>query len=213
MTATTTMTTGLADGGGTRLFGPRGRHRKPRPRKVLLAAGGLALAAGALSLVRLTPDTGLGGFGTAEADPQAAPGTGDIGDADTGTDRATNAAATVGSVPLTSPSSTTAMGGVSATPTPGVSLAPAGSATAVPLPLAAVPTTIPEAPNTPNTPAPTTTTTPRPPATTSAPQPQPAPTSARTTPPPAPTAQPTRSTEPAPGLCVPIIGLCVQQHG
>ena len=55
MTATMT-TTGLAEEGGIRLFGPRGRHRKPRPRKVLLAAGGLALAAGALSLVRLTPD-------------------------------------------------------------------------------------------------------------------------------------------------------------
>ncbi|NEB11429.1 hypothetical protein G3I32_21730, partial [Streptomyces coelicoflavus] len=31
----------------------RGRHRRPRPRKVLLVAGGLALAAGALGLVRL----------------------------------------------------------------------------------------------------------------------------------------------------------------
>ncbi|PNG16182.1 hypothetical protein C1J00_43420, partial [Streptomyces cahuitamycinicus] len=36
----------------------RGRHRKPRPRKVLLAAGGLALAAGALSLLRLTSGPG-----------------------------------------------------------------------------------------------------------------------------------------------------------
>ncbi|MER5228101.1 hypothetical protein [Streptomyces flaveus] len=34
----------------------RGRHRKPRPRRVLVAVGGLALAAGALSLMRLAPE-------------------------------------------------------------------------------------------------------------------------------------------------------------
>ncbi|MEU9174601.1 hypothetical protein AB0D34_43750 [Streptomyces sp. NPDC048420] len=212
--AMTTMTTtaGPAEDGGTRLFGPRGRHRKPRPRKVLLAAGGLALAAGALSLVRLAPDAGLGGYGATEPDPQAAPGTdSDLGIA-TGTDRATNAAATVGSIPQPSPSSTTAMGGISATatPAPGTSPAPTGSATAVPLPFAAAPTTIPQAPNTQApAPAPTPTTTPRSPTTTAAPQPS------RTTPPaaPAPTPQPTHTTEPAPGLCVPIIGLCVQQRG
>ncbi|MGQ4425417.1 hypothetical protein ACN6LL_008214, partial [Streptomyces violaceoruber] len=39
-------------------WGRRGRHRRPRPRKVLLAAGGLALAAGALSVVRLLPGPG-----------------------------------------------------------------------------------------------------------------------------------------------------------
>ncbi|WP_328977984.1 hypothetical protein [Streptomyces canus] len=216
-TMTTATTTGPADGtetgtetgtDTTRLFGPRGRHRKPRPRKALLAAGGLALAAGALSLVRMTPDAGLGGYGATEADPQAAPGTDSDIDIDTGTDRATNAAATVGSVPRASPSSTAAMGGISATPAPGTSHAPTGSATAVPLPLAAAPTTIPEAPNTPAS-TPTAFTTPHAPATTTAPQP------ARTTPPPAPTptSQPTHTTQPAPGLCVPIIGLCVQQRG
>lgn len=212
MTATMTTTTEPTADGGTRLFGPRGRHRKPRPRKVVLAAGGLALAAGALSLVRMAPDAGLGGYGATESDPQAAPGTdsdGDI-DIDTGTDRATNAAATVGSVPQASPSSTTVMGGISATPTPGVTHAPRGSATAVPLPLAAAPTTIPEAPNTP-APAPTASTTPHSPSRTTAPQPS------RTTPAPppapAPTPQPTHTTQPAPGLCVPIIGLCVQQRG
>lgn len=215
---TITVTTGATDGDGVRLFGARGRHRKPRPRKVLLAAGGLALAAGALSLVRMTPDTSGNAFGIAEADPQApAPDADTDTDADTdagigtGTDRATNAAATVGSVPQAHPSSTATMGGVAAIPTPGVRLAPAGSATAVPLPRAAAPTTIPEAPNTPVPAAPTQ----HPQATTAAPQPQPAPTSARTTPPPAPaqtpTAQPTHA--PRPGLCVPIVGLCVQQHG
>ncbi|MET7690257.1 hypothetical protein ABZT06_20100 [Streptomyces sp. NPDC005483] len=209
MTATMT-TTGMAEDGGIRLFAPRGRHRKPRPRKVLLAAGGLALAAGALSLVRLTPDAGVGGFGATEPDPQAAPGADTDIDTGTGADRATNAAATVGSVPQASPSSTTAMGGISATPTPGTSLGPAGSATAVPLPLAAAPTTIPDAPNTP-APArtPTADTTPRAPATTAAPQP--APTTAPPTP--ASTPQPTHSAQPAPGLCVPIVGLCVRQGG
>ncbi|WP_330325290.1 hypothetical protein [Streptomyces pseudovenezuelae] len=211
MTATMT-TTGLAEEGGIRLFGPRGRHRKPRPRKVLLAAGGLALAAGALSLVRLTPDAGMGGFGATETDPQAAPGTDPDTDVHPGTDRATNAAATVGSVPRASPSSTTVMGGVSATPAPGVSPAPAGSATAVPLPLAAAPTTIPDALNDQApapAPTPTATIAPHAPATTPAPQP------ARTTPPPAstPTPQPTHPAQPAPGLCVPIVGLCVRQGG
>lgn len=224
MTATVTMTTGLADGEGTHLFGsrgprgPRGRHRKPRPRKVLLAAGGLALAAGALSLVRLTPDTTVGGFGATDTDPQAAPdtdigtGTDDAG-TDPRTDRATNAAATIGSVPKVSPSSTAVMGGISATPTAGAPLAPtaSASASAVPQPFAAAPTTIPDAPNAP-APAPTATTAPHAPTTTAAPQPHPAPTTAPTTPAPAPTAQPTQSTRPAPGLCVPIIGLCVQQR-
>ncbi|MDX3577480.1 hypothetical protein PV663_11165, partial [Streptomyces sp. FL07-04A] len=49
----------------------RGRHRRPRPRKVLFAAGGLVLAAGVLSLLRPTPDTGgADALGTAEAEPQ-----------------------------------------------------------------------------------------------------------------------------------------------
>ncbi|MDQ0908036.1 hypothetical protein QFZ22_004021 [Streptomyces canus] len=210
-TAATATATGLADGTSTgtdttRLFGPRGRHRKPRPRKVLLAASGLTLAAGALSLVRMTPDAGVGGFGAAEANPQAALGVDT--DIDTGRDRVTNAAATVGSVPQASPSSTTAMGGISATRTQVTSSAPPWSATAVPLPLAAAPTTIPEAPNTP-APTATASTTPHAPAATTAPQP------ARTTPPPAPTPtpRPTHPTQPAPGLCVPVIGLCVQQRG
>lgn len=237
MTATTPRPT-IED---TRLFGPgprgplgtrnpkapRGRHRKPRPRKVLLVAGGLALAAGALSLVRLTPDTGVGTFGASEPDQQAPPGTNtDLGpDTDTGTgtgtgtDHATNAAATIGSVPTADPSATSVMGGVSTTPTPGTPLTPTASTTTAPLPYAAAPTTIPEAPNTPASPAPTATTrTTRPhtPATTAAPQPARPP--ARTTSPqnpapaPAPTAQPTQSPRPAPGLCVPIIGLCVQQQ-
>ena len=52
----------------------RGRHRRPRPRKLLFAVGGLALAAGALSLVRVAPDSGSAGLGTTEADPGQDPG-------------------------------------------------------------------------------------------------------------------------------------------
>ncbi|MCT9145326.1 hypothetical protein N4G67_40775, partial [Streptomyces violarus] len=59
----------------------RGRHRKPRSRKVLLA-GGLALVAGALSLVRLASGPSPDGVGTVEAEPRPDPVT-------TGTDTAT----------------------------------------------------------------------------------------------------------------------------
>ncbi|MFI9174158.1 hypothetical protein [Streptomyces lincolnensis] len=185
---------------GTRLFTPRGRHRRPRPRKVLLVAGGLALAAGALSLVRLTPDSGVAGLGTAEAEPRP-------DDSGTATDRATNAAATV-TVPKVSPSATAALGGTTATPVPGVSLAPAPAATGAPSAPWAAPTTIPEAPNTPGAPAPTAT--PRPPSATHPGSPRPAPTAppSHTTPPPAP--QPEQPGGPdRPGICVPVVGLCV----
>ncbi|MET7479690.1 hypothetical protein ABZT17_35735 [Streptomyces sp. NPDC005648] len=181
------------------LFGPRGRHRRPRPRKVLFAVGGLALAAGVLSLVRMAPESGVGGPGTAEAGPHDDQAT-------VGTDRATDTAATV------SPSSTSVMGGVSATPTTTSTVVPAATATASPSatrPGAVVTprapgtpdtTTIPEAPNTP-TPTPA-----APHASASAPAtPQPSP--SRSTPPP-PTAQP-----PQPGLCVPLVGLCVAPLG
>ncbi|WLW52629.1 hypothetical protein [Streptomyces sp. YU58] len=186
--------------GGTRLFTPRGRHRRPRPRKVLLVAGGLALAAGALSLVRLTPDSGVTGLGTAEAEPRPDdPGTA------TGTDRATNAAATV-AVPKVSPSATAALGGTTATPVPGVSLAPAPAATGSPSAAWTAPTTIPQAPNTPGTPAPTATS--GPPSATPTPPPQPAPTPSHTSNPPAP--QPDQPGQPdRPDLCVPVVGLCV----
>ncbi|MFD6325699.1 hypothetical protein ACFWOL_23140, partial [Streptomyces sp. NPDC058442] len=52
----------------------RGRHRKPHPRKLLLAVGGLTLAIGALSLVRLASDPGPGDVG-AEAGPRPVPDT------------------------------------------------------------------------------------------------------------------------------------------
>ncbi|MET9384982.1 hypothetical protein ABZY09_28895 [Streptomyces sp. NPDC002928] len=166
----------------------RGRHRKPRPRKVLLAAGGLALAAGVLSLVRMAPDSGVAGVGTAEADPGP----------DAGGDRSTGAAATVAAVPGVSPSSTSVLGAVSTTPPPGVSFTPASSASATAVPSAAAPAA--------DTPTATPTTAPRSPATSAAPQPTlPAPAPSSTTASPAP--QPEQPG--GPGLCVPIIGLCV----
>lgn len=189
-----------------RLFGPRGRHRRPRPRKVLLAAGGLALAAGALSLVRMTPETGLpGGLGAGPAEAEPRPD-----DPGADPDRATNAAATVGSVPKVSPSATSAMGGASATPTADPSLVPLPTATTVP-PSAPAATTAPPAPpafattipDTPNTPAPATT---HPAPATSSPAPQPAPSQPTYSPAPQPDNQPG-------GVCVPVIGLCVGPLG
>ncbi|MFD4557106.1 hypothetical protein ACFWP5_22780 [Streptomyces sp. NPDC058469] len=174
---------------------PRGRHRRPRPRKVMLAVGGLAVAAGVLSLVRLTPESAVGGLGTAEADPRPDPGTG------TGTDRPANAAATISADPTAIPSATSVMGGASASPTTTSGVVPTPYATATPT--RAESTTIPET---------TTATTPPPAA--QEPASRPTPTTA-----PAPTATPTptpsrsaNSPAPAPSrpsLCVPIIGLCV----
>ncbi|WP_053190612.1 hypothetical protein, partial [Streptomyces resistomycificus] len=130
-------------GAGPRLGRPRGRHRRPRPRKVLLAAGGLALAAGVLSLVRMTPDPGVGGLGAAEAGPSLDP----YSDTDAG--RSTNAAATVGAeTPVAGPSATTPLGGPSASPTPGASLAPTPvRGPAQPSEPAAAVTTVPDAPD------------------------------------------------------------------
>ena len=104
------------EGEPTRLWpAPRGRHRRPRPRKVLFTAGGLALAAGVLSLVRLGGDPGgAGGLGATEAEPRPDPGT------DIGPDRPANVGATVAATP-TAPA---AMGGPSPAPTPAVSLVP-----------------------------------------------------------------------------------------
>ncbi|MEU6255644.1 hypothetical protein [Streptomyces sp. NPDC047043] len=153
---------------------------------MLYAVGGLALAAGALSLVRMPPNTGSGGAGTAVAEPGHDPVS--------GADRSDNAVATVEAVPRVSPSATSAMGGVSATPTQTAGLVPLPTTTTPPAPATpGTPTTIPEAPN---TPAPAT-----PPAPTTA-APQPAPTPSRTTEPPAPNPS-------QPDLCVPVVGLCV----
>ncbi|MFJ8635812.1 hypothetical protein [Streptomyces sp. NPDC093568] len=177
----------------TPFFSPRGRHRRRRPRKVLLAAGGLALAAGALSLVRLTPDSHVTGLGNPDADPAPAPGT------DTGTDSATNAAATVAATTSKpNPSATSAMGGLGATPTTRTIVVPTPKASTAPPP-AHGPTT-PDAPSLPASPSPT------PPAETSRPpRPAPTPGETETTSPPVP--EPDQPDENA--VCVPVIGLCV----
>ncbi|MFF4502208.1 hypothetical protein [Streptomyces sp. NPDC001401] len=172
----------------------RGRHRRPRPRKLLFAVGGLALAAGALSLVRMAPDPGSSGVGTAEADPRQDPAAG----AGTGADRSDQAVAAVEAVPRVSPSATSAMGAVSVTPTAPSNLVPLQTATTSPgLVTDSSTTTIPVAPNTPAA-------TEQPPSTT-APAPRPTPTPGRNTPPPASQ----RGATDEPGLCVPAIGLCV----
>ncbi|MFF3711594.1 hypothetical protein [Streptomyces phaeochromogenes] len=65
---------------------PRGRHRKPRPRRILFAMGGLALAAGALSLLRMAPQPTGGGTGleATDIDPSAAGSTDDPAQEDAG---------------------------------------------------------------------------------------------------------------------------------
>ncbi|MER7835408.1 hypothetical protein ABTY98_05705 [Streptomyces sp. NPDC096040] len=174
---------------GTPSVSRRGRHRKPRPRKVLFAAGGLALAAGVLSLVRMVPEGGVGTPGTAEAEPRLDP----TSDAN---ERSANAAATVGSVPTATSSQATVMGGASPTPTATRTATPSTSASVSPTALpggVTVPTTIPTGPA-------------RPVGTSPAPA-----TSAPATPP-APTPPPTPSPithQPGSGVCLPIVGLCV----
>jgi hypothetical protein len=175
---------------GTSAAGRRGRHRKPRPRKLLFAAGGLALAAGALSLLQLTQDGGgVGTPGTAEAEPHLDP----TADA---TDHPANAAATVGTVLRATPSAATTTDGESTTPAATTaartaSAAPSASPTALPgtgTGTGTVPTTIPTAPTRP-------TSTPPPPATDPAPAPTPTPTPG--------------ADQPGGGVCLPVVGLCV----
>ncbi|WP_405821483.1 hypothetical protein OG241_36245 [Streptomyces sp. NBC_01390] len=204
---------------------PRGRHRKPRPRKVLLAAGGFALAAGVLSLVRLAPDGGVGDVGRAQAqsdlDADANAHTDANADTDPSTDRTGNTAATVGSVPTPNPSASVPMGGATPVPTTRPTALPTALPSPTgplrPFPLGALPgplspaadaTTIPQQPSTP-TPAATPaelrpgTSTPAP----AAPQP-PQQTPPTATPAPEPPAPAPKPATPG-GVCVPLIGLCV----
>ncbi|SOE30055.1 hypothetical protein [Streptomyces sp. OK228] len=190
----------LAEGeavGPLRERGGRGRHRKPRPRRALFAVGGLALAAGALSLARMAPESVVGGgSGNTEAEPR--PGA--------ATDEALDAAPTVWAVPSAhpaSPGSTGAQGGASATPTSGVSPAPTAPSTAAsPSATATIPSarasapvgSVPDTTGIPTAPV----VVPSQPHT----RPTPAPSPTTHTPAPAPTQNP-------PGLCVPIVGICV----
>ncbi|MET9501117.1 hypothetical protein ABZY42_05170 [Streptomyces sp. NPDC006622] len=172
----------------------RGRHRRPRPRKVLFAAGGFALAVGALSLLRPASDSGVD---TAQAEPRLGP----TADTRPDPDHATNPAVTASAAPRPASSAAAPMGGG---PTAGSGAVPGASPTsAVRTPSGPYgPRTTSPAEARPDTPAapPTPRTTPeppRPPGPTAPPAPGP------TTAPPAP--GPTSR----PGLCLPVIGLCV----
>ncbi|MEU6364592.1 hypothetical protein ABZ876_02330 [Streptomyces sp. NPDC046931] len=187
-TATGETTTTAHGATGPLWFRPAGRHRKPRPRRVALAVGGFALAAGALSLVRLAPETVTGGGGTAEAAPRI---------------DATDTAATVGTagaVPSGSadrPSTTAVIRAAGASPAATPATRPSGAPSS-PASRALDPSTgIPEAPSTPT--ASGTHGSPAAPAPT-APRPAPSTTAPTQTPAPAPN---------PPGLCVPTVGLCV----
>ncbi|WP_392963559.1 hypothetical protein [Streptomyces sp. LN245] len=187
-----------------RLRTVRGRHRKPRRRRVLFAAGGLALAAGVLSLARMTPDsvTGHADAGATEAEPVATA---------TDNDVAGDAVPTVAAMPSptragAAPASP-AMGGTSPAPTSDASRIPASVRT----PAATVPAARGAAPvaTTPgSTGIPTAPVTEAPPArstpTATAPAEVP-----RHTPSPSPTAQ-APSHQP-PDVCVPIVGICVNE--
>ncbi|MFI2423800.1 hypothetical protein ACH5A7_06800 [Streptomyces sp. NPDC018955] len=179
----------------------RGRHRKPRPRKALLAAGGLAVAASAVTLVRLVTTQGDGTDVGAEAGPHPVLHT------DTGTPTGSSTASparseAAGPAPEASPSSPTALGGKDRAPL----TASEPSSTARP------PTTVPATASDPAT---------RPPAARRSQPPAPPSPSPPGTPPPAPRdPAPERPDGPDPGpghdpdadpggLCVPIIGLCV----
>ncbi|MGW5064353.1 hypothetical protein ACWEQ2_45050 [Streptomyces sp. NPDC004096] len=192
-TATTTeATTTTHDEAGRFRLRPAGRHRKPSRRRVVLAVGGFALAAGALSLVRLAPESVTGGAGTAEAEPRIA---------------ATDTAATVETGPATdgghpsgttraetttAVSSATVMGATSTSAGPSAQQSSAAARGTDPA------TGIPEAPS-----APTPSRTAWPPTDTTPAAPGPTPSATATTQVPVPEQDP-------PGLCVPIVGLCVR---
>ncbi|MFF3907736.1 hypothetical protein ACFYZJ_17410 [Streptomyces sp. NPDC001848] len=185
-TTATVHTTTVDNHSGPLWSRPAGRHRKPRHRRLALAVGGFALAAGALSLVRLAPESVTGGGGTAEAEPRI-----DVSDT----------AATVAGRPskgTAGPSTTALRGRSDAVPSMSGGASRSGRPS-TPAPRATDPATgIPEAPSTP-----TAARTPEPPVTaTAAPPSVPSPTTA------APSAP---ATSDPPGLCVPLVGLCV--HG
>ncbi|WP_245877398.1 hypothetical protein [Streptomyces glaucescens] len=205
---TKTDTTHRARAGHPPARPARGRHRRPRRRGLLLAAGGLVVAAGVLSLVRLSAEPGVvGGLGPVRTGPSPDPvPTGRLGD------RAANTAASLATAPERTPSAPSAQGGAA----PRAATAAAGTTVHVPT-AADSPThtgiAAPDATTVPRTPDP-----PSAPGATAAPAPPgpPAPSSAapRPKPKPAPSATPTTGT-PAPerpdepGFCIPVIGLCV----
>lgn len=194
------------------LWAPRARGRTPpRPRKVLFTAGGLALAAGVLSLLRLTPGSGgVAGPGAAEAESQPDPvsatdtGTETGTGAGTGTGADTGRTADAGATVAATPTAPSAMGGASTSPAPEVGLVPGtpGSPTSVALTPGATYT-----PAAPQAPAPAS-------ARSTAPQPTATPTPPRAARTAASAPEPEKTAGPRqPGVCVPVVGLCVDPLG
>ncbi|MEU0436764.1 hypothetical protein ABZ153_35165 [Streptomyces sp. NPDC006290] len=167
---------------------------------MLFAVGGLALAAGVLSLARMTPDSVTGGGGNTEAEPVATA---------TDNDAAGDAVPTVEAMPTPShpgaaPASA-AMGGTSPAPTSDAGQIPASIPTSIPTTPAGIPAARGEAPV---TTAPGSTGIPTAPMTTPPPRPStptPTPTAPRHTPSPTTPAPPHQP----PDVCVPIVGICV----
>ncbi|MDX3529002.1 hypothetical protein P1P75_21855 [Streptomyces sp. ID05-39B] len=173
----------------------RGRHRRPRPRKALFTTGGFALAVGALSLLRLTADSGVD---TAEAGPRLQPTADTLSKTDTAD--ATDAAATVSG----SPGPTT----TAPAPTGNGGTVPSGVAVPGAAPTSAVRT--PSGPYTPRTRSPADEGTPAPAATPSSGSTAPRPPGPTSTPAPEPgTDPPAAGPTSRPGLCLPVVGLCV----
>ncbi|MGJ5890809.1 hypothetical protein ACSCBZ_02510 [Streptomyces niveiscabiei] len=187
----------------TGAFRARGRHRRPRPRKVVLAAGGLAFAAGVLGLLRVVPDGGAGtgtGVGAGEASRE--------GYAGGVTDLATNAAAAV-PAPSGGPGDTHSTGDRYGTGD--TRSTPGGAASRVPDPRSTPGTSGVPRPSAPSQELPVSPTpTPDTPAHAASPAPTPTPTVV-------PPESHTPSTTPTPdhphdsphGICIPVIGLCV----
>ncbi|MFC4471472.1 hypothetical protein ACFPH6_44490 [Streptomyces xiangluensis] len=181
----------------TRAERPRGRHRKPRPRRMLVAVGGLALAAGALSLMRLAPEPPGGTDGGVTAtDIEPA----EIEPADV---EPTAAGSTESHVPVSDTGSATAEGAPRPRRSPSAIAPPNGGSGPE---RASRPTITPAAtpPAFPRTAAPG--------DPTAAPEPLKPPTPEKPSPPtPRP---PTSDPDPdRPDLCVPIVGLCLDNPG
>ncbi|MEU0342185.1 hypothetical protein ABZ092_25300 [Streptomyces bobili] len=174
----------------------RGRHRRPRPRKALFATGGFALAVGALSLLRLTADSGVD---TAEAGPRLRPTADTRPETDTG--NASDAAATASGSP--EPTST------APAPTGNGGTAPSGASVPSTAPASAVRT--PSGPYAPRTRPPSDEGAPAPAVTSSSGSSAPPPAGPTATPAPGPgTVPPAPGPTNRPGLCLPVVGLCVE---
>ncbi|WP_328769061.1 hypothetical protein [Streptomyces sp. NBC_00286] len=182
---------------------PRGRHRKPRPRRMLVTVGGLALAAGALSLMRLAPEPpgGTGGGVTATDIDPAEIEAADIEPADV-------EPTAVGATQAPAPVSDTGEAAAEGTPTPRTSASPA----AKPPPNRGDQPEGPADPTvTPKGPLPTPSGKTNPHDATEGPTPAKPPAGNPSTPNPQP-----QPPTPPPGdrtLCVPIVGLCLDAPG